>query len=222
MRIIGGNLRGLKLAEVGAGDPGAHLRPTTDRVRESIFNLLINGTHGNPIPGARVLDLFAGTGALGLEARVAFVDDGVVARGLLRTNIEKARAMGVTDVWRRDATKLGENRGPGFGLVFLDPPYGLGLGERALESALAGGWIAPGAMVVWEEAAPPPPVAGWRVELAASCSKRSTRPLVVWMRSISGMLRSRVRIAACERGSMFKRQVARIRFSRAESPSRSV
>lgn len=166
MRIIGGNLRGLKLAEVGAGDPAAHLRPTTDRVRESIFNLLINGTHGNPIPGARVLDLFAGTGALGLEAlsrgaaRVAFVDDGVVARGLLRTNIDKARAMGATDVWRRDATKLGENRGPGYGLVFLDPPYGLALGERALESALASGWIAPSAMVVWEEAAPPPPVAG--------------------------------------------------------------
>ncbi|CAM3174004.1 16S rRNA (guanine966-N2)-methyltransferase [Paracoccus aminovorans] len=166
MRIVGGSLRGLKLAEVGAGDPAAHLRPTTDRVRESIFNLLVNGTHGNPIPGARVLDLFAGTGALGLEAlsrgaaRVAFVDDGVVARGLLRSNIEKARAMGVTDVWRRDATKLGENRGPGYGLVFLDPPYGSGLGERALESARAGGWIAPGAMVVWEESAPPPPVAG--------------------------------------------------------------
>lgn len=166
MRIIGGTLRGLKLAEVGAGDPAAHLRPTTDRVRESIFNLLINGTHGNPIPGARVLDLFAGTGALGLEAlsrgaaRVAFVDDGVAARGLLRSNIEKARAMGVTDVWRRDATKLGDNRGAGYGLVFLDPPYGLGLGERALESALAGGWIAEDAMIVWEDSAPPPPVTG--------------------------------------------------------------
>ncbi|WP_287883027.1 MULTISPECIES: 16S rRNA (guanine(966)-N(2))-methyltransferase RsmD [Paracoccus] len=166
MRIVGGTLRGLKLAEVGAGDPAAHLRPTTDRVRESIFNLLINGTHGNPVPGARVLDLFAGTGALGLEAlsrgaaRVAFVDDGVAARGLLRTNIEKARAMGVTDVWRRDATRLGENRGAPYGLVFLDPPYGKGLGERALESALAGGWIAPGGMVVWEESAAPGPVAG--------------------------------------------------------------
>lgn len=166
MRIIGGTLRGLKLADVGAGDPGAHLRPTTDRVRESIFNLLVNGVHGDPIPGARVLDLFAGTGALGLEAlsrgagRVAFVDDGVAARGLLRSNIEKARAMGVTDVWRRDATRLGENRGAPYGLVFLDPPYGLGLGERALASALAGGWIAPDAMIVWEEAAPPPPVAG--------------------------------------------------------------
>lgn len=166
MRIVGGTLRGLKLAEVGAGDPAAHLRPTTDRVRESIFNLLINGTHGNPIPGARVLDLFAGTGALGLEAlsrgaaRVAFVDDGVAARALLRANIDKARAMGVTDVWRRDATRLGENRGAPYGLVFLDPPYGQGLGERALESALAGGWIAPGGVVVWEESAPLGPVAG--------------------------------------------------------------
>ena len=166
MRIIGGNLRGLKLADVGAGDAAAHLRPTTDRVRESIFNLLVNGTHGNPIPGARVLDLFAGTGALGLEAlsrgaaRVAFVGDGVAARALLRQNIDKARAMGVTDVWRRDATRLGENRGPAFDLVFLDPPYGKGLGEQALSSALAGGWIAPGAMIVWEEAAPPPAVEG--------------------------------------------------------------
>ena len=162
MRIVGGTLRGLKLAEVGQGDAGAHLRPTSDRVRESIFNLLINGNHPNPIPDARVLDLFAGTGALGLEAlsrgaaRVAFVDDGTVARALLRSNIEKARAMGATDVWRRDATRLGPNRGPGYGLVFLDPPYGKGLGEKALESALAGGWIAPGATVVWEEGTPPP------------------------------------------------------------------
>ena len=139
----------------------AHLRPTTDRVRESIFNLLINGTHGNPIPGARVLDLFAGTGALGLEAlsrgaaRVAFVDDGTAARVLLRKNVELMRAMGVTDIWRRDATAMGPCRGPGYGLVFLDPPYGLGLGEKALASCLAGGWIAPGAMVVWEDSAAP-------------------------------------------------------------------
>ncbi|WP_313349003.1 16S rRNA (guanine(966)-N(2))-methyltransferase RsmD [Paracoccus sp. (in: a-proteobacteria)] len=166
MRIVGGALRGLKLAEVGEGDAAAHLRPTTDRVRESIFNLLVNGTHGNPVPGARVLDLFAGTGALGLEAlsrgavRVAFVDDGVAARTLLRANIEKARAMGVTDVWRKDATRLGENRAAPFDLVFLDPPYGKGLGGRALESALAGGWIAPGGVVVWEESAAPPPVSG--------------------------------------------------------------
>ena len=167
MRIIGGARRGLKLAEVGAGDPAAHLRPTSDRVREAIFNLLVNGPHGNPLDGARVLDLFAGTGALGLEAlsrgaaRVAFVDDGAAARALLRRNIEAMQAMGVTDVWRRDATRLGPNRGPGYGLVFLDPPYGKGLGEVALASCRAGGWLAPGAVVVWEERVPPAPPEGF-------------------------------------------------------------
>lgn len=161
MRIIGGQFRGLHLAPVGEGDPKAHLRPTSDRVRESIFNLLINGGHGDPLTGARVLDLFAGTGALGLEAisrgaaRAAFVDDGAAARALLRRNIELTRTMGVTDVWRRDATKMGPNRGPEFQLVFLDPPYGKGLGEAALASCVAGGWLAPGALVVWEEGAAP-------------------------------------------------------------------
>lgn len=160
MRIIGGNLRGLKLAEVGAGDPAAHLRPTTDRVRETMFNLLINSL-GIRLDGMRVLDLFAGTGALGLEAlsrgaaRVAFVDDGAAARALLRANIEKARAMGTTDVWRRDALKLGPNRGPGYDLIFMDPPYGKQLGEAALQSAQEGGWLADGAVVIWEDSTPP-------------------------------------------------------------------
>ncbi|MFV0387031.1 RsmD family RNA methyltransferase [Paracoccus sp. (in: a-proteobacteria)] len=161
MRIVGGNLRGLKLADIGEGDTAAHLRPTTDRVREAIFNLLVNGNHGNPLPGARVLDLFAGTGALGLEAlsrgaaRVAFVDDGVKARALIRGNVERARAMGMTDIWRRDATRLGVNRSAAYGLIFLDPPYGKSLGEEAIASALGGGWIAPGATIIWEEARPP-------------------------------------------------------------------
>ena len=165
MRIIGGRFRGLHLAELGEGDAAAHLRPTTDRVREAIFNLLVNA-HGDPVTGARVLDLFAGTGALGLEAlsrgaaRVTFVEDGIKGRALIRQNVEKMRAQGQIDLYRRDATRMGPNRGAPFGLVFLDPPYGQGLGERALASAREGGWIAPGAMVVWEEAAPPPPVAG--------------------------------------------------------------
>lgn len=169
MRIIGGARRGLKLAEVGEGDPAAHLRPTSDRVREAIFNLLINGGHGDPVTGARVLDLFAGTGALGLEAlsrgaaRVAFVDDGAAARALLRANIERMQAMGATDVWRRDATRMGPNRGPGYSLVFLDPPYHMGLGEAALASCNEGGWLSPGAMVVWEEGTPPVPPAGFDV-----------------------------------------------------------
>ncbi len=160
MRIIGGQARGLKLADLGAGDAAAHLRPTSDRVREAIFNLLINGANPVSLEGARVLDLFAGTGALGLEAlsrgaaHCVFVDDGATARAILRQNIEKMRAMGITKVFRRDATRLGENRGPGFTLVFLDPPYRRGLGEQALASAQAGGWLAPGAHIVWEEAQP--------------------------------------------------------------------
>ena len=167
MRIIGGARRGLKLAEVGAGDQAAHLRPTSDRVREAIFNLLMNGPYGNPVEGARVLDLFAGTGALGLEAlsrgaaRVAFVDDGMAARALLRQNIEKMQAMGATDVWRRDATRMGLNRGPGYDLVFLDPPYGKRLGEAALAALADGGWLAPGALIVWEENTAPEPPEGF-------------------------------------------------------------
>lgn len=166
MRIIAGRWRGKKLADLGDGDMHAHLRPTTDRVRESLFNLLTNGRHGNPVPGARVLDLFAGTGALGLEAlsrgaaHVTFVDDGGAARALLRENIGLCNAQGVTKVFRRDATDLGPLRGAPFDLVFLDPPYGLGLGERALASAIAHGWIAPGGVIVWEENAPPIPPTG--------------------------------------------------------------
>lgn len=161
MRIIAGRARGLHLAPVGEGDAKAHLRPTSDRVREAIFNLLVNGGYGDPITGARVLDLFAGTGALGLEAlsrgasRVAFVDDGVTARALLRRNIELMRAMGETDVWRRDATRLGPNRGAGYDLVFLDPPYHKDLGQAALSSARDGGWLSPGSLIIWEEGTPP-------------------------------------------------------------------
>ena len=169
MRIIGGKYRGLKLADIGEGDAQAHLRPTSDRVREAIFNLLINGTHALPLEGARVLDLFAGTGALGLEAlsrgaaHCTFVDDGAAARAALRANIEKMRAMGCTKVFRRDATRLGENRGPGFSLVFLDPPYGKGLGMAALGAALSGGWIAPDARIIWEEASPQLALAGFEL-----------------------------------------------------------
>jgi 16S rRNA (guanine966-N2)-methyltransferase len=166
VRIVAGRLRGKKLAEVGAGDAAAHLRPTTDRVRESLFNVITSGKYGDPITGARVLDLFAGTGALGLEAlsrgaaQVTFVDDGTAARALLRENVALCSAQGVTKVFRRDATDLGPVKGGAFDLVFLDPPYGRGLGERALASALQGGWIAPGALVVWEESTPPLPPPG--------------------------------------------------------------
>jgi 16S rRNA (guanine966-N2)-methyltransferase len=165
MRIIGGTRRGLKLAAIGEGDTAAHLRPTSDRVREAIFNLLINGGYGNPVQGAQVLDLFAGTGALGLEAlstgasRAIFVDDGAKALSLLRTNIARMKAEAATECLCRDATALPPNAHAPCTLVFLDPPYGKALGERALASAIAGGWLAPGAMIVWEESTPPRPPA---------------------------------------------------------------
>lgn len=167
MRIIGGRFRGLRLADPGAGDPRARLRPTADRVREAVFNVLSSGAHGDPLTGARVLDLFAGTGALGCEAlsrgaaHVTFVDDGATARALIRENIEKLRAMGCTRLFRRDATRLGQNRGAPFSLVFLDPPYGQGLGSAALTAARAGGWLAPGALVVWEDSSPQAAPAGF-------------------------------------------------------------
>ena len=160
MRIIGGTRRGLKLAEVGAGDTAAHLRPTSDRVREAIFNLLINA-HGNPVTGARVLDLFAGTGALGLEAlsrgaaEATFVDDGQAALALLKANIAKMRSEGQTRILRQDATRMPPNAAAPYTLVFLDPPYGKGMGELALVAAQKGVWLAPGAVVVWEDAVAP-------------------------------------------------------------------
>jgi 16S rRNA (guanine966-N2)-methyltransferase len=167
MRIIGGRHRGVTLADLGDGDPSARLRPTSDRVRESLFNLLAHGDYGDPPPpeGRRVLDLFAGTGALGLEAlsrgavEAAFVDHGAKALALLRRNVARLEVEDAARVVSRDATRLGRNPGAPFDLVFLDPPYARGLGEKAMASALAGGWVAPGALVVWEEGVgqiPPP------------------------------------------------------------------
>lgn len=160
MRIIAGKFRGTALASVGKGDQGAHLRPTTDRVRESLFNVLLGGKFGDPISDARVLDLFAGTGALGLEAlsrgaaTVTFVDDGRKSLSLIRENIRITRSKPETSIIARDATRLPANTGAAHDLIFLDPPYGKGLGEKALSAALAGGWVASGALVVWEESAP--------------------------------------------------------------------
>jgi len=167
MRIIAGRFRGTRLAAPGAAGGGeAHLRPTSDRVREALFNLLAHGDHP-PVEGARVLDLFAGTGALGFEAlsrgaqRCVFVDDHAPARALIRENAERLGLTGAVKIWRRDATRLGPCRGAPFDLVLADPPYRSGLGPAALASALAGGWIAPDARVVLEiaadEASEPPP-----------------------------------------------------------------
>ncbi len=166
MRIIAGEFRGRALASVGKGDAGAHLRPTTDRVRESLFNVL---SHQIDFEGLRVLDLFAGTGALGLEAlsrgadHVTFVDDGRVAQGLIRKNIDLTRSADRTDLIRRDATRLGENPSAPYDLIFLDPPYGKSLGQKALAKAAGAGWIAEGAFVVWEENAPMQAPDGFRL-----------------------------------------------------------
>jgi len=165
LRIIGGKFKGLQLASVGKGDKVAHLRPTTDRVRESIFNLLINGGYGDPVSDARVLDLFSGTGALALEAlsrgasHAVLVDDGAAAGRICARNIALCRAGAQTELLRRNATRLGDWQGDPFNLIFLDPPYGRDLGPLALASALEGGWIAEDAIILWEEGQeqfPPP------------------------------------------------------------------
>ncbi|HLS19057.1 MAG TPA: 16S rRNA (guanine(966)-N(2))-methyltransferase RsmD [Paracoccaceae bacterium] len=165
MRIIGGRFRGSHLATPGKAAEG-QLRPTSDRVREAVFNLLAHGNYGQPSPpeNRRVLDLFAGTGALGIEALsrgasfTVFVEDHPASRALIRENVERLRLTGETKIWRRDATRLGPCRSAPFDLIFADPPYGRDLGGKALASARAGGWIAPGAIIVLEfgrdEAAP--------------------------------------------------------------------
>lgn len=159
MRIIAGQHRGTQLADVGKGDVAAHLRPTSDRVRESLFNVLQGGRFGDPIRDARVLDLFAGTGALGLEAlsrgaaHVTFVENGAIAAKLIHANINKVKRRADTDILKVDATRISLANRP-CDLVFLDPPYGKGLGAKALLSAREGGWLAQDALIVWEEAQP--------------------------------------------------------------------
>jgi len=154
MRVVGGRLRGRTIAAPSSRD----IRPTADRLRESLFNILAHA-YGDPIEGARVLDLFAGTGALGIEASsrgaafVLFVDNGAEARALLRQNVEALGLGGVTKVYRRDATEPGPvHPMEPFSLAFLDPPYGKGLAEKALAALRDGGWLAPEALVVVEEA----------------------------------------------------------------------
>ena len=154
MRVVGGRLRSRPIA----GPKSDGLRPTADRLRESLFNILVHA-YDDPIEGARVLDLFAGTGALGIEAVsrgaafALFVDNGAEARALLRNNVEALGLGGVTKVYRRDASDLGPAHPmEPFSLVFLDPPYRMKLAEKALASLRDGGWLTPGALLVVEEA----------------------------------------------------------------------
>lgn len=158
MRICAGTFRGRTLKSPSSQT----VRPTSDRLRESIFNVLAHA-YDDAANGARVIDLFAGTGALGIEALsrgasfALFVDDSAEGRALLRENIEALGLGGVTKIFRRDATKLGPMPPQEkFTLAFLDPPYGKGLGEGALAALRDGGWLAENALVIVEEAADAP------------------------------------------------------------------
>ena len=155
MRIVGGEFRGRTLATPKSSD----IRPTVDRTRESLFNI-IGHVYPDALDGTRVIDLFAGTGAVGLEAmsrgcrQALFVENGIEGRGLLWENIDALGLHGRARILRRDATQLGQ---PGtmepFQFLFADPPYGQGFGEKALMAAHAGRWLSPGALVILEERA---------------------------------------------------------------------
>lgn len=159
MRITGGRFGGRLLA----APSDERVRPTSDKVRQAIFNILEHNDFGCgfALKGARVIDLFAGTGAMGLEAMsrgaryCLFVDNAADSRALVRRNVEALSLTGATKIWRRHATSLGPlsaNSGGPFDLAFLDPPYRLALLPPALESLRDGGWLAPGALVVMEHA----------------------------------------------------------------------
>jgi 16S rRNA (guanine966-N2)-methyltransferase len=155
MRIVSGEFRGKALV----APEGAATRPTSDRARQAIFNILEHAAWGPDLRQARVIDLFAGSGALGFEALsrgaafCLFVETDEEARGAIRENVDSLGLFGRTRVHRRDATNLGVKPGadgPAFSVAFLDPPYGKGLGETALAKLAEGGWLAAEAVVVFE------------------------------------------------------------------------
>ena len=189
MRIVAGTLKARPIATP------AHdgLRPTSDRVRESMFNILAHGIADFEIEGVKVLDLFAGTGALGLEALsrgaayCLFVEEDADARGLIRQNVEAFGLTGVTRIFRRDATSLGPaGKHDGFGLALCDPPYGTGSRREGAGVGGGGGWLLPGAIVVLEERAEA------EIALPDRLRRRSTAPLgrypgrfrAVWQRGV--------------------------------------
>lgn len=172
MRIVGGRFRGSPLASPKGGDT----RPTSDRVRESVFNILAHAKDCPAIEGARVIDLFAGTGALGLEALsrgakyALFVDTNPSARAAIQENIEAFGLQGISRIFRRDATDLGPaSSRDRYDIAFLDPPYGKGLGEAALNTLLTGGWLKKDSIAVLEERA------GTPLDLPAQCKVIDTR-----------------------------------------------
>ena len=158
MRIVGGDLRGRNLTT----PDGKTTRPTSDRAREAIFNILEHAEWAPDLDGARVMDVFAGSGALGFEALsrgaafCLFVETDDAARGAIRDNVETFGLFGNTRVHRRDATQLGVrpgSAGEAFDLVFLDPPYHKGLGERTLDCLIQGNWLTQDATIVFERGA---------------------------------------------------------------------
>ena len=166
MRIGAGQFKGLRLSTPGARNSVEGLRPTASKVRASVFDMLLHGIGEESVVGARVLDLFAGTGSMGLEAisrgaaHAMFIDSHRLAIRLIRKNIRLARAERATIVLNADAARLPANRHAPFDLAFVDAPYGSGLESAALKSAAEGGWIASRGVVSVESAAdfetPPP------------------------------------------------------------------
>ena len=158
MRIVGGKFKGRTLVT----PDGQNTRPTSDRAREAIFNILAHAEWAPNLEGARVMDVFAGSGALGFEALsrgadfCLFVETDEAARGAIRDNVETLGLFGTTRVHRRNAAQLGLRPGSQaevFDLVFLDPPYRKGLGEKALEGLVSGNWLSEKAIIVFERAA---------------------------------------------------------------------
>lgn len=155
MRIVSGDFRG-KAIVTPEGDA---TRPTSDRARQAVFNILQHAAWSKGLRGLRAIDLFAGSGALGLEALsrgaafCLFVETDEAARGAIRENVDAMSLFGATRVHRRSATDLGQrpgSDGPAFDLAFLDPPYAKGLGEVALAKLRDGGWLSPHALIVFE------------------------------------------------------------------------
>jgi 16S rRNA (guanine966-N2)-methyltransferase len=158
VRIVGGKFKGRALVT----PDGQNTRPTSDRAREAIFNILAHADWAPNLEGARIMDVFAGSGALGFEAMsrgaafCLFVETDEAARGAIRDNVETFGLFGTTRVHRRDATQLGARPGSqaeAFNLVFLDPPYRKGLGEKALDALVSGNWLSENAIIVFERAA---------------------------------------------------------------------
>ena len=161
MRVIAGKFRGLRLKSVGSTPANKSLRPTTDRVRENLFNILAGGKYGNILDGARVLDMFSGTGILGIEAisrgasHATLFEKCASTFKLIQDNIKLTNTINEINVINTNVMHFEQCKTEPFNLVFIDPPYQKNFGKPALERALEFGWLSEGALVVWEESASP-------------------------------------------------------------------